>query len=119
MLSTDDQRFYYGNLQVEALDVTHNMVVFSKPIYAATATYAFGSDAYYNAATGVQLGSLGFTTTVYALSADGNQLWAFNPADTTLHEYALPEPSTLGLSISGALGLAILAMRKRRRADRF
>jgi hypothetical protein len=88
-LSVDGSRFYYGKLQVEALDIKHNLRMFPEVIVAASRDLAFGKNAYYHAETGLQVGQLGFETTAYAISRDGRFLWAFNPSTTTVHQYAI------------------------------
>jgi len=112
VLSLDGTRFYYGRLQVEALDVTHNIRVFAQPIYSATNDLAFGSSAVYDAQTGVALGSLGYTTTVYGLELSGSDFWTY--AGGTLYHYALvPEPSAVVLIAFGSL----LLFRRPRRTN--
>jgi hypothetical protein len=88
-LSADGSRFYYGKLQVEALDVKHNLRTFPEVIVAASRDLAFGRAGYYGAQTGQKVGDLGFANPVCAVGRDGLTLWAFDPATTTLHEYAL------------------------------
>jgi hypothetical protein len=101
VLSLDGSRFYYGPLQVEALDVTNDIRTFAQPIYAATADLAFGSSAVYDANTGASLGSLGYSTTVYGLDQSGTQLWTYS--NNTLYQYSLvPEPASLVLFGLGA-----------------
>lgn len=86
-LAADGSTFYYGRLQVEALDVTHNLNVFPEAIYAANGDVAFGRDHYYDAHSGAVLGSLPFQTTVYAMNASGADFWAYDPATTTVHHF--------------------------------
>lgn len=86
-LATDGSTFYYGRLQVDALDVTHNLNVFPEAIYAANGDVAFGKDHYYDAHSGALLGSLPFSTTVYAMNAAGGDFWAYDPATTTVHHF--------------------------------
>jgi hypothetical protein len=86
-LATDGSTFYYGRLQVDALDVTHNRNVFPEAIYAANGDVAFGKDHYYDASSGALLGSLPFATTVYAMNAAGSDFWAYDPATTTVHHF--------------------------------
>jgi hypothetical protein len=88
-LSVDGSRFYYGRLQVEALDVKHNLTTFPEVIVAASRDLAFGQKGYYNAQTGEKVGSLDFETTAYAVSPDGMSVWAFDPSKTMLHQYGL------------------------------
>lgn len=87
VLATDGSVFYYGALQVEALDVTNNLRVFPKIIWAANADAAFAEDAYYDAATGSQVGQLGFSTTVYALNRTGRDFWAYDPGKNLLRHF--------------------------------
>ena len=86
-LATDGSAFYYGRLQVDALDVTHNLNVFPEAIYAANGDVAFGEDHYYDAHSATLLGSLPFPTTVYAMNAAGGDFWAYDPATTTVHHF--------------------------------
>ena len=86
-LATDGSAFYYGRLQVDALDVTHNLHVFPELIFAATGRIAFGNGTTYDAHTGSLLGSLPFATTVYALNPTGDDFWAYDPATTTVHHF--------------------------------
>ncbi|MCE5266460.1 MAG: PEP-CTERM sorting domain-containing protein [Planctomycetaceae bacterium] len=106
VLSLDGSRFYYGPLQVEALDVTNNIRIFPQSIYAATADLAFGATAVYDSTTGASLGTLGYSTTVYGLSQSGSDLWTYS--NNMLYHYqcsTVPEPSTLSLLGGSALGL--------------
>ena len=48
-LATDGGAFYYGALQVDPLDVTHNVRVFPERIYAANGNIALGDGKYYDA----------------------------------------------------------------------
>lgn len=89
-LATDSSAFYYGRLQVDALDVTHNLRVFPELIFAASGQIAFGNGNYYDAQTGALLGSLPFQTTVYALNPEGDDFWAYDPTTTTVHHFAVP-----------------------------
>lgn len=86
-LATDGSTFYYGRLQVDALDVTHNLNVFPEAIYAANGDVAFGKDHYYDAHSGALLGALPFSTTVYAMNSAGGDFWAYDPATTTVHHF--------------------------------
>jgi hypothetical protein len=105
VLSPDGSRFYYGPLQVEALDVTHDIHTFPQAIYAATNSLAFGSSSVYDAQSGASLGSFGYSTTAYGIGASGTDLWTY--ANNTLYHYAtVPEPATLVLCLSGFFSLA-------------
>jgi hypothetical protein len=68
VLATDSSAFYYGRLQVDPLDVTHNTRVFPEAIYAANGRIALGNGNVYHARTGALLGTLPFLTTVYAMN---------------------------------------------------
>lgn len=87
-LATDGSSLYYGSLQVDALDVTHNLRVFPEDIYAATGDIAFGEGGYYDAHSGALLGALPFATTVYALNPSGDDFWAYDPSTSTVHHFA-------------------------------
>jgi len=99
VLSLDGNRFYYGALQVEALDVTNNIRTFPQSIYAATSDLAFGSSKVYDSNTGALLGTLGYTTTVYGLEQSGSDMWTYY--NNTLYHYSIPEPSNLILLTMG------------------
>ena len=105
-LSVNGQRFYYGALQVVALDVTNNLNYFAESIYAATGDFAFGESAYYSPVDGALLGDLGFSTSVYALSDDGGHIWAFAPSTDGLYHYVVPEPTSICLVLMIGLSLA-------------
>ena len=76
VLATDGSAFYYGALQVDPLNVAHNLRVFPEKIYAANGGVALGNGKYYNAHTGALLGTLPFSTTIYALNPSGDDFWA-------------------------------------------
>jgi hypothetical protein len=116
VLSTDGRNFYYGSLQVDALNVASIRRMFAEPVYAASADIAFGQNGYYDALTGQRLGGLGFSATAYALDPGGTHLWAFDPVSDMLHHYAIvPEPA----AVTGLwLGLLPLVLSTRRRQSR-
>ena len=89
VLSTGGAAFYYGKLQVDAMNITHNLLTFTDRIYAASPRIAFGESRYYDALSGAELSGLGFSTKVYAVSGDGLHLWAFEAAGDVLHHYSL------------------------------
>ncbi len=101
-LATDGTAFYYGALQVDPLDVTHNLRVFPERIYAANGSIALGSGKYYDAHSGLLLGTLLFNTTIYALNPDGDDFWAFDPASSTMHRFATFGSSNVNLTSSGS-----------------
>jgi len=86
-LAADSERLYYGRLQVEAHDVTNNLLVFPEVIYAATSRWAFGEDGYYDTNSGTLRGTLGFSSQVYFVSGDGLDIWAFDDVGDVLHHY--------------------------------
>lgn len=96
VLATDASAFYYGRLQVDALDVTFNRRVFPEIIHAASGSVAFGDGCYYDAYTGTLLGTLPFSTTVYALSPSGNEFWAFDAGRSMLRRYVSAPRLPLG-----------------------
>jgi len=89
VLATDASVFYYGKLQVDALDVTSSRRVFPEVIYAATGEIAFGDTHYYDAHTGAVLGALGFQTTVYGLNPGGADFWAYDGSTNLLRHFGL------------------------------
>src|SRR5262249_1290005 len=88
VLATDGSAFYYGRLQVDALDVRHNRNVFPEVIYAASGRAALGNGKYYDPANGNLLGSLGFATTVYAFDPAGDDFWAYDPTSDAFRHFA-------------------------------
>jgi hypothetical protein len=104
VLATDGSALYYGALQVDPLDVTHNVRVFPEQIYAASGSVAFGNGKYYDAHTGVLLGALPFSTTIYAMNPSGDDFWAFDPASTTVHHFV--PSSNVALASAGAVASA-------------
>lgn len=86
-LSTDGSAFYYGTLSVQALDVSANLHVFPKAIYAATGDVAFGEDTYYDSHTGAVLGALDFKTTAYGINPNGSDFWAYDAGTNTVHHF--------------------------------
>lgn len=115
-LANDSSALYYGRLQVDPLDVSHNLQVFAENIYAATGDLAFGNGNYYDTHTGQLLGSLGFLSTVYGLDQSGNNFWAFDSDNNALHYFSttapVPVPASAWLFGSGLLGLMSRARRK-------
>ena len=93
VLSNDGKSFYYGRMQVDALDVTHTQRIFPEAIYAASGDIALGNGKYYDARTGALLGTLPFNTTTYAMFPAGNDFWAYNAATSTLHHFSLMLPA--------------------------
>lgn len=87
VLSTDGRNFYYGALQVDAMDIKLNRVTFPEKIVAASANLAFGQEAYYHAKTGKKVGQLDFKNSVYGISSDGKQLGAFDAKSESITLY--------------------------------
>jgi hypothetical protein len=87
VLATDGSVFYYGRLQVDALDVRNTRRAFPETIHAASATVAFGSSGYYDATTGQLLGTLGFSATVYALNPNGQELWVYDAGQSRIRRF--------------------------------
>jgi hypothetical protein len=91
-LATDESAFYYGALQVDPLDVSHNLRVFPEVIYAATGQIAFGASSYYDAHTGQTLGSLGIDATAYGLNSVDSDFWAFDSSNNLLRHFVRSDP---------------------------
>ena len=83
-LATDGQGFYYGALEVDPLDVTHQLHVFPEEIYAATADLAFGYLNYYDAHTTTVAGALPAPSRVFALNLQGTDIWEYDASDAVL-----------------------------------
>ena len=88
VLSRDGKRFYYGALQVEALDVTHNLRTFPEVIVAGSRDLAFGKKGCYHAEKGDAAGSFDGVVTVCAVASDGLSVWTFD-GKTKLRQYAI------------------------------
>ena len=87
-LATDSSAFYYGALQVEALDVTHNLHTFPSSILAATGDVAFSATgAFYDAHSAALLGNLGYAPQAYALNPAGKDFWAYDQTANMLRHY--------------------------------
>ena len=96
-MATDGSAFYFGKLKVDPLDVTHNVKVFPELIYAATGDVALGNGKYYDARTGVLLGTLGFSTTIYSLNPNGQEFWAYDAVQNRVrHFVAIATPPPVG-----------------------
>lgn len=114
ILSTDGGNFYSGPIQYDPRNVSIIRRTFPEAIHAASADIAFGQNGYYDAATGALLGNLGFSTQVYAVDAQGRELWAFDAATDMLHRYAIvPEPALAGMLCLGA-ALSLISVRRKR-----
>ena len=100
VLSTDDKYFYYGRLQVDANNVRDNLNVFPETIYAGASGLAFGSANFYSADTGAALGHLPFTSSIYGVSDQTNEFWAFDSSTKTLHEYSIPYSVAYGVLVN-------------------
>ena len=88
VLATDESGFYYGQLEVDPLDVTHTLRVFPQAIVAASADIAFAADGYYDAHTGQPVGSLGLSSTQYGLNPGGADFWVFDASQNLLRHFA-------------------------------
>src|SRR5262249_19305539 len=82
----------------------HNRRIFPEQIYAATGSVALGNGKYYDAHTGVLMGTLAFNTTIYAVSPSGDDFWAFDPATTTVHHFV--PAGNVALASAGAVASA-------------
>jgi predicted secreted protein len=114
ILANDASSLYYGRLQVDALDVTHNRNVFGEIIHGATGDTAFGETQYFDAQTGALLGDYGFKATVMAVNPNGNDIWVVdNTGHRLVHLAPVPEPKEYALMHAG-IGLLSLVLRQRK-----
>jgi hypothetical protein len=89
VLATDMSGFYYGALEVDPLDVTHQLRIFPEAIYAATGDIAFGAGNYYDARTGEFAGNLGRTAHVYGLDVCDTDFWIYDDTDGVLRHFVV------------------------------
>lgn len=108
VMATDGSAFYYGKLQVDPLDVTHNLRVFPEIIYAATGDIAFGNGNYYDAHTGMLLGTLGVQATVYGLNPNGQDFWAYDEVANLLRHFGPTAPPPGACTLTGS-SVSVLA----------
>lgn len=78
VLSTDGSSFYYGDAQLESLDVTNITHRFPADIMGADANIAVTSSAIFNAQTGVQIMSLGISDALIAMDPNGGSFYAYS-----------------------------------------
>jgi 6-phosphogluconolactonase (cycloisomerase 2 family) len=88
-LSPDGQYLFYGNLEFDALSLA-KIGTMNEAIFASAGNLAYGSQSFYNAITGVTLGSLPFSSSIYAVSKDGQDVWACDSTSGVLHHYRTP-----------------------------
>ena len=91
VLAIDESGFYYGALEVDALDVRQTLRTFPQVIRAATGDIAFGDGTYYDARTTQLLGDLGFAATSYGLNPHGTDFWTFDAGQNLLRHFALDD----------------------------
>ncbi len=101
VLSTDGRSYYYGKLQVDALNVAFNKRIFPELIYAANSKYAFGNGKYYDAASGDLAGNLGVTSTIFALDKGSNDFWAFDASSHKLLRYTDDHSAIVDIDSNG------------------
>lgn len=90
-MATDFSAFYYGRLQVDPLDVTHNLRVFPDYIIAATGDLAFGgSGYYYDAHTGASAGRLPVSAyyTAITFNQSRHEFWAYDYTRNLVHQFS-------------------------------
>lgn len=116
VLASDDSAVYFGNRQIDPLDVTFVQRVFPETILAANGQYAFSAKNYYNAKTGALVGSMGGVYSLYAFSGSNPDFWAFDASRGQLVHFAasVPEPSTWMTLALGMLAIGRLSQRRKR-----
>jgi autotransporter-associated beta strand protein len=105
VISSDGLTYYYGQLALNAANLTQNITSFSQNITAATPAVAFGTSNYFNAATGASLGSVPFTPTRWTVGANGHDAWAVEQpvsGNATLHRYVIAQSSLWNSTGSGS-----------------
>ena len=100
-MATDGSAFYYGRLQVDPLNVAHNLRAFPELIYAATGDVAFGNGNYYDAHTGQLIGNLGVQATVYGLNPNGQDFWIYDAPNSLLRHFATNPAPAGACTLSG------------------
>ena len=88
VLANDGSALYYGRLQVDPLEVTHNLRAFPELILAANSKVALSATGYYDAATGNLLGLLPFVASAFAVNPTGDDFWAYDPLTSIVHHFA-------------------------------
>lgn len=86
-LATDGSVLYYGEVQLEGLDVTHIIRRFSEEIIAATGDLAISSTAVFDAATGVVKMHLGISDAIVAVSPTSDAFIAYSPTTGQLYRF--------------------------------
>jgi Ca2+-binding RTX toxin-like protein len=84
-LATDGSVVYYGEAQLESLDVTNIMRTFSEDIVAASGDLAISQSKVFDAATGNLKLNLGITDAVIGLSPTSDTFYAYSPAADKLY----------------------------------
>jgi VCBS repeat-containing protein len=91
VLSDDGRYYYYGSLQVDTATVsTDTTREYPVNILAGAGNIAFAQDRYFNALTGEQLGTYGFTPAQMAFDESGDSIWLYDSATRDLLQYAIP-----------------------------
>lgn len=106
LMASDDSYVYYGSLQFDSLDVSALLRTFPEYIVGANNLYAFGSSNYYDANTGVLVGSLNGTFSNFAFSRNSDDFWAFDSSTNKLVHFAVPEASSWMMLSLGLVGIA-------------
>lgn len=95
VLASDGKRFYYGGLQVEALEVTNNRLMFPEDILAANEHFAIGESAIYLANDGTKVQELAVKATAAFATDDGLTLWVV--CGNTAYEFVSHQQAVAGV----------------------
>lgn len=113
-INSSDSSLYVGDLRLNPWDISQVLGVYPENIIAATGDdqYAFGVNGVYDPASGATLGTLPVHYQMMTMGDKDRYLYAFDTSNQRLHVMRIvPEPTSLGLWVLGAWGLA----RRRRR----
>jgi hypothetical protein len=95
-MSSDGSFFYYGKIQVKTADIATVVRLFPRYIYAATGTYAFSENTFYNVHTGELAGTLDVYSRVQVIGKSGQELAMFHRESGAnfISFYRVPEPGS-------------------------
>src|SRR5262249_38238650 len=78
VLSSDRKYFYYGEEQLDAMDLSKRRLKFPERILAASHQLAFGAKKFYDVSTGQPAGEFGYEAAAYGMAEDGRLVWVID-----------------------------------------